>query len=187
MAFVESELNDPKKFAIFKEAEALSQPLSAGLAPADASGPEYGAAFRKLIDAGLDQGGGGKLLFTYGTEKDGFCLIYVWFKPHMMIPRHYHGQDCLYYILSGSAILGRQVLRRGDGFFVPGGQTYAYRAGDEGIEILEFRHVAASAIDGQFTDLRPWDQFLEIVRTNRAAWERETVPPSRRAVAAEPA
>lgn len=186
MAFVESELNDPKKFAIFKDAEAMGQPLSAGLVPAEASGPEYGAAFRKLIDAGLDEGGEGKLLFTYGTKDDGFSLIHVWFKPHMMIPRHYHGQDCLYYILSGSAILGSQVLGPGDGFFVPAGHAYAYRAGHEGIEVLEFRHVAASAIDGQFTDLKPWDQFLEIVRTNRAAWAQETVPPSRRAVAAGP-
>jgi hypothetical protein len=78
-------------------------------------------------------------LFDQGP--DGMSLIHAWFGPHFPLFRHSHPQlgDCLYYIVGGSAILGSRVLGPGDGFFVPNGAPYKYRAGPQGVEILEFR------------------------------------------------
>ena len=79
-------------------------------------------------------------LFDQGGE-NGMSLIHAWFGPNFPLFRHSHPRlgDCLYYIVAGSAVLGSQVLKPGDGFFVPNGMPYKYRAGPEGVEILEFR------------------------------------------------
>jgi hypothetical protein len=79
-------------------------------------------------------------LFDQGGES-GMSLVHAWFGPHFPLFRHSHPRfgDCLYYVVAGSAVLGSQVLKPGDGFFVPNGMPYKYRAGPEGVEILEFR------------------------------------------------
>jgi len=74
------------------------------------------------------------------ADENGFSLVYVWFKPHFSLPRHSHDADCLYYVVAGTAVLGKQILSAGDGFFVPGGAPYQYSAGPDGVEVLEFRH-----------------------------------------------
>src|SRR5580658_1025150 len=68
------------------------------------------------------------VLFRQAGE-GGLSLIHAWLKPEFIISRHSHNTDCLYYVVSGDVILGNQVLRAGDGFLVPAGQPYAYRAG----------------------------------------------------------
>ena len=73
-------------------------------------------------------------------EEGGFSILRVWFKADYPVLRHTHDADCLYYIVSGSAILGSQTLRPGDGFFIPAGAPYGYDAGPEGVELLEIRH-----------------------------------------------
>lgn len=175
----EETVSDRSHFAIFRFAEGFSAPMSSGLPIADASSPEIGAAFRRLIDAGLDDGGTGKVLFSFGDDEEGFCLMYLWLKPHMVIPRHIHGQDCLYLIISGEAILGSQRLAAGDGFYVPAETPYSYHAGEEGVEVLEFRHVPATGINGIFLDSKsgPWDRFLEVVKTNRDTWRGQEIAP----------
>jgi len=79
-------------------------------------------------------------LFNQGGAS-GMSLVHAWFGPHFPLFRHSHPRfgDCLYYIVAGSAVLGSRVLKPGDGFFVPNGMPYKYRAGPEGVEILEFR------------------------------------------------
>jgi hypothetical protein len=78
---------------------------------------------------------------------NGMSLVHAWFGPHFPLFRHSHPRfgDCLYYIVAGSAVLGSRVLKPGDGFFVPNAMPYKYRAGPEGVEILEFR--AGGGID----------------------------------------
>jgi hypothetical protein len=73
--------------------------------------------------------------------KGGMSLLHVWFGPHFPLWRHSHPGlgDCLYYVISGQAIMGSRVLGAGDGLFVPNGLPYKYRAGPEGVEVLEFR------------------------------------------------
>lgn len=38
--------------------------------------------------------------------------------------------------------MGTRTLGPGDGFFLPADQPYAYRAGPQGVKLLEFRHQA---------------------------------------------
>jgi hypothetical protein len=99
----------------------------------------------------------------------------------MVIPRHIHGEDCLYFVISGHAVMGSKRLGAGDGFFVPAHTSYAYRAGEEGVEVLEFRH-AAVGINTTILDTAPvpWELFLDTVRTNKEAWRAEEVPPAQR-------
>ena len=72
----------------------------------------------------------------------GFSLVTVDFGPGFLLPRHSHSSDCLYYIVAGQLVMGKRELGPGDGFFLPADQPYAYRAGPEGVKLLEFRHQA---------------------------------------------
>jgi PAS domain S-box-containing protein len=49
----------------------------------------------------------------------------------------------MYYVISGEAHMGNQVLRAGDSFFVPADAPYVYTAGPDGVEVLEIRHNVA--------------------------------------------
>ena len=73
----------------------------------------------------------------------GFSLVTVDFAAGLLLPRHSHSSDCLYYIVAGQILMGQRELGPGDGFFLPADQPYAYRAGPEGVKVLEFRHQAA--------------------------------------------
>jgi mannose-6-phosphate isomerase-like protein (cupin superfamily) len=77
----------------------------------------------------------------------GINLTFIWWKPNFPLPRHSHNVDCLYYIISGSALLGRRTLMAGDSFFVPTDAPYQYTAGPEGVEVLEIRR------DKEFWDM----------------------------------
>ena len=79
---------------------------------------------------------------------DGFSLVSIDFPPGFLLPRHSHSADCLYYVVGGGVIMGARALGPGDGFFVPAEQPYAYRAGPEGVKLLEFRH--RTAFDTKF-------------------------------------
>jgi mannose-6-phosphate isomerase-like protein (cupin superfamily) len=72
-------------------------------------------------------------------DANGINVTYIFWKPNFPLPRHSHNVDCLYYIISGCALLGRRTLRAGDSFFVPSGAPYQYTAGPEGVEVLEIR------------------------------------------------
>jgi len=78
----------------------------------------------------------------------GFSLVSIDFPPGFLLPRHSHSADCLYYIVGGGIRMGTRALGPGDGFFVPAEQPYAYRAGPEGVKLLEFRH--RTAFDTKF-------------------------------------
>ena len=84
---------------------------------------------------------------------DGFSLVSLDFPPGAILPRHSHSADCLYYIVSGGIVLGTRELGPGDGFFVPAEQPYGYRAGSEGVVLLEFRH--STAFDTKFHEKDP--------------------------------
>jgi len=96
-------------------------------------------------------------------KPDGMSLVHVWFGPNFPLFRHSHPQhgDCLYYIVAGSLIMGSRVLKAGDGFFLPNGMPYKYRAGPEGVEVLEFR---AGGGDPDAPDLRLHETSLDGVR-----------------------
>ena len=78
----------------------------------------------------------------------------------------------MYYVTKGELRMGSQVVTEGEGFFVPDGAPYAYTAGPEGVEILEFR--AKSTFDMKITESLPrWAQIIEGVRAHRDEWTAE--------------
>lgn len=93
----------------------------------------------------------------------GFSLVDIEFGPGYLLPRHSHSTDCLYYIVSGGIEMGQRRLGPGDGFFLPAGQAYAYRAGPEGVKLLEFRH--AARFDMQILE-KDMDRFREKMETS---------------------
>jgi quercetin dioxygenase-like cupin family protein len=106
-------------------------------------------------------------------DSGGMSLIRLWYAPHYALPRHSHDVDCLYYVVTGEAHLGNQVLTAGDGFFVPAGAPYAYSAGSGGVEVLEFRAASQFAIHVTESPAR-WAQLADLARLHREEWAAET-------------
>lgn len=131
------------------------------------------AGLSAMVDAGLREGGQAKLLFK--DQVAGISLAHAWFKAGYPLPRHSHSADCLYYIISGEVRLGAEVLRAGDGFFVPADALYTYEPGPEGVELLEFR--TATKFDIKFkTPPTMWERLLETVKKQQPAWKAAKPP-----------
>jgi hypothetical protein len=112
-------------------------------------------------------------------EQGGFSILHVWFKADYPVLRHIHDADCLYYIVSGSVVMGSQTLRTGDGFFVPEGSPYGYVAGPEGVELLEIRHNAWQFdIELLEASAEKWGAMADTINSHREAWEADTVSPT---------
>lgn len=116
-----------------------------------------------------------KILFK--NEAAGMSLTYAWFKADYLLPQHSHDSDCLYYVISGTAHLGSQVLHAGDGFFVPANAFYTYQAGAEGVEVLEFRTAFEFDIKYRISE-DFWQRMLSIAQTNRDIWSNQASPPA---------
>ena len=122
----------------------------------------------QVVEWGLSAGHDARVLFQQGGE-DGMSLVWSWFGPGFPLPRHSHSADCLYYVVKGEARLGNKVVPAGEGFFVPADAPYAYTAGPEGIEILEFRSV--SNFDMKITESEGrWTKIAEEVEEARLSW-----------------
>lgn len=144
------------KFEIFRAPDLRTPPTAEVMAEVDMSGAADGFDYSGLVDGGEDEGevreAIGEMvraiapgtvttpLFGQGG-KDGMSLVHVWFGPDFPLFRHSHPRygDCLYYVVAGEVVLGSQRLGPGDGFFVPNEMPYKYKAGPEGVEVLEFR------------------------------------------------
>ncbi len=131
--------------------------------------PEYDpAAGEQFMEWAL---GGGHVVKVLYREGD-MSLVWSWFGPGYTLPRHSHSADCLYFVVSGEAHVGNRTVVAGAGFFVPSGAPYAYSAGPQGIQVLEFR--GATSFDMKITEgVDRWDRILETVRANSAAWQEE--------------
>jgi quercetin dioxygenase-like cupin family protein len=117
---------------------------------------------------------GGHIVNVLYQDGDGMSLVWSWFGPGYTLPRHSHSADCLYFVVSGQARLGNRTVEAGSGFFVPANAPYAYSAGPEGIQILEFRTVGS--FDMRITEsLGGWDQIVETVRQHGDEWKAAAV------------
>ena len=151
----ESYVSHRGKFEIFEAPKMKRPPTPADVANVDMSSAADGFDYRGLLDDNSEEdvrstigemaraiapGAVTTPLFWQGGP-DGMSLVHAWFGPHFPLFRHSHPRfgDCLYYVVAGQAILGSRVLKAGDGFFVPNGHPYKYKAGPEGVEVLEFR------------------------------------------------
>lgn len=117
-----------------------------------------------------------KVLFA--DEAAGISVAYTWFKPHFLLPKHSHNADCAYYIISGEAHLGSQVLKAGDGFFVPSGGNYQYAAGPDGVEVMEFRTAAEFNMRLSGNSEADWQRIKENAMRNYQAWLVAPPPPA---------
>lgn len=100
-----------------------------------------------------------RITVPFDGPADAPCsLTVVEFGPRYLLPLHSHGVDCLYYVERGSLRMGNETLGPGDGFFVAKDQPYAYRAGPEGVKVLEFRL-------GSFSDFR-------LLEPNMQSWKK---------------
>lgn len=110
-----------------------------------------------------------KVLFG-DPDGSGMSLVWSWFGPGFTLPRHSHSADCLYFVHRGELHMGKNVIGAGDGFFLPSGAPYAYVAGPEGVEILEFRGVCS--FDMRIIEsLARWDHILGVSRAGKERWE----------------
>jgi len=124
---------------------------------------------------GLLDGDQVKVLF----DIPGFSLIHAWIKKNYPLSLHTHDTDCLYFIVSGELRLGNEVLGKGDGFFVPANVPYTYLpVGDNGVEILEFRHSGSfnfkSLSKGNF-----WNKAIETCKSEQQGWQNAISPLAR--------
>jgi quercetin dioxygenase-like cupin family protein len=106
----------------------------------------------------------------------GMSLSYVWFKSGYILPRHSHNADCLYYVMAGELHMGTQVLRKGDGVFIPADAAYTYEAGPTGVEVLEYRNATRFHFMFQGNDDAHWSRIANVLKNNCPAWENEPPP-----------
>ncbi len=143
------------KFEIFRAPDLRPPPTAEVMADVDMAGAADGFDYTGLLDDNDEEDVRGAIgdmvraiapgtvttpLFGQGG-RDGMSLVHVWFGPDFPLFRHSHPRygDCLYYVVAGEVVLGSQRLGPGDGFFVPNEMPYKYKAGPEGVEVLEFR------------------------------------------------
>ena len=169
-----SETNDRRGLTIFRAAEAPTLEETGMMAPMSMR-PGVAERVGEHLGAFLD---GSELHVLYGgpDHAGSPSLVHVWFKPNYPLPRHTHDVDCLYYVVSGSAVMGNQVLRAGDGFFVPADAPYQYSAGPDGVEVLEFRNARSFDIKVTEDDPARWDAMIATANEQRDEWQALSSP-----------
>lgn len=163
--------NDNSRFSIFRRADAVDFDASGAMSPPD-EGTFDAASVARLVEAGVYEGSSNDLVFS----GSGMSLARVWFKSGYPLPRHSHDCDCLYYILAGSIRLGVEDLGPGDGFFVGADVPYSYVAGENGVELLEFRNATRFGITLLGANARWGDKAVAQVEARRAGWRDEKRP-----------
>jgi mannose-6-phosphate isomerase-like protein (cupin superfamily) len=137
---------------------------------------EVSRGINEITQAGVGAGAEVKVLVR---DAGGFSLVYLWFKENYSLPRHSHNVDCMYYVISGSAVMGNQTLRAGDSFFVPAGAPYHYNAGPGGVEVLEVRY-GVQQFDIKLSEGSParWQAVAEVVKANADRWAEVSTSPT---------
>lgn len=128
-------------------------------------------ATEQMIEWATSGGQVVKVLFG-DPEGSGMSLVWSWFAPGFPLPRHTHAGDCLYFVHRGELRMGNTVIGEREGFFLPNGAPYAYTAGPEGVEVLEFRNVCEFDMH-IMESLGRWDQMRDIARENSERWTAE--------------
>ena len=169
----------PKKgLTIFRASES-KELMESGFMTWPTMSDDARASLGETLAAGSQVGQHVRLLALQTPDEGGFSLVHVWFKANYPLPRHSHDSDCMYYVISGEAQMGNQVLKAGDSFFIPADAPYVYTAGPDGVEVLEIRHNVAQ-FDMRIPDHTPerWREMTEISEANRERWEAEQTSPT---------
>lgn len=138
--------------------------------------PPERAPLNALFAEGVASGSSSRVLFR-GPTPSSFSLVYAWFKSDYPLPAHSHSTPCLYYVIAGELAIGSKVLKAGDGFFVPANAFYSYKAGPQGVEILEFRDACEFDFVFRGGTFPMWERAGEIMKNNLERWKTEGPPP----------
>jgi hypothetical protein len=160
-----SDAAESAKFQVFRgsQAEKLMELGLMALQPMDVT---QQAGLKQLVQAGYLEGDEVQVLFNI----PGFSLVRAWLKKDYPLLLHSHDSDCLYFIIAGTLKMGTEQLATGDGFFVPAGARYQYRPGQDGVEVLEFRHATHFNFQNYSKAESFYKKALETVKENVDTW-----------------
>jgi mannose-6-phosphate isomerase-like protein (cupin superfamily) len=161
-----------KRFTIFRAKDAPGLMESGIMKMAPMTDTQI-IGFKKMGAAGVMDGEEVKIL----VNLPGFSLAYAWLKAAYPLTLHSHDSDCLYYIVAGTLRIGTEDLGPRDSIFVPAGVPYTYKAGPEGVEVLEFRHETNFNFVNLSKSAAFYDKGAETCSSNRQGWK-DAVPPS---------
>lgn len=122
------------------------------------------------LDVALLAGGTAIDVVFRDDGPNGFSLANMRLAPDYILPTHRHDVDCLYYVQSGSILLGRRRIDAGGGFLVRANRAYGYRAGPEGATVLEFRHATGFNMVVTETSRAKWREMVEVAEQNEG-WQ----------------
>jgi len=162
---------DNQKFQIFRASEAPNLEKTEAQSMSPLSDVERGG-FARMIEAGAIDGSEVLLLASI----PGFSLVHLWFKKDFPLPLHSHDVDCLYYVIAGSLKLGTELLGPRDSFFVPADAPYTYRAGPEGVEVLEIRQTDHWNFKIHAKSPTYYEKAVETISANREGWRQAKKP-----------
>ena len=174
----ETRTSQRRRMIIFHGDEA--QEVDDAMMPREGIDEDIMAGLEKITAVNFEEGVGDqvRVLFKEPGE-NGMSLLHVWFKSGYILPFHSHSTDCLYYITAGELHMGAHVLKKGDGFFIPGGHGYGYEAGPEGVEVLEFRNASHFNLLFSKNPLERWQKIADSYVERADIWKEE-IPPSER-------
>jgi hypothetical protein len=130
------------------------------------------AGFARMTEAGAADGSEVRVL----VDIPGFSLVQLWFKENFPLPLHSHDVDCFYYVIAGSLQLGTEKLGPSDSFFVPADAPYTYRAGPEGVEVLEIRQADHWNFKNHAKTQAFYDKAVETITAHREKWQQSKRP-----------
>ena len=163
-------MSEEKQFRIFRSGEGYRFGKE-GVMTTDPT-PLQAEGLEQMIEAGAMDGAE----FTMLCNLPGFTLMHAWFKKDYPLPLHSHSADCLYYVVAGTARLGTEELSAGDTFFVPANVPYTYRAGPDGVEVLEFRHTLDIDFQNYAKNQAFYDKAISTIIANRDLWKEVPKP-----------
>ncbi len=137
--------------------------------------PEFPEGIPETLEAeGIDisplaVGNDTTVLFK-GKGPDGLSLASAWFAPNFLLPRHSHDSDCLYYIVRGTITMGSRTLGAGEGFYINADGPYAYQAGPDGAEVLEFRRETSFDMKIYERNVDRWRVIADVGAANAESW-----------------
>lgn len=165
--------NTRPPFEIFRARDAIDYAEGGPMEAQPMTAAEQ-AGMMALAENGMLQGSEVKLLYS----RPGMSLTYCWFKSGYPLPRHSHSADCLYFVVSGSLKIGTEELGPGDGFFLGTDVPYAYVAGENGVEVMEFRTSDKFDFKALANNKDYWDKQLANLLAAKGRWPEEVAPPS---------
>jgi len=162
---------DKQKFQIFRAVDApnLENTEFQSMSPLT---PAESAGFGRMTEAGAADGSEVRVL----VDIPGFSLVRLWFKEDFPLPLHSHDVDCFYYVIAGSLQLGTEKLGPSDSFFIPAKAPYTYRAGPEGVEVLEIRQADHWNFKNHAKSEAFYDKAVNIITAHREKWQQSKRP-----------